>query len=142
MQAPLKELCGNILCGLQLYGVLIMVGDSNMLSWTHKRQLDLIKDRGVSEVKQSGVTNSVLLELTEREREWGRQWLSKGGLKRWNEREKKEKGRRVRANQAEVKGGPRMRGTYPSPGLSCLMTLHQNQIKAEAFSRVLQYFCM
>lgn len=53
--------------GLQLYGVLIMVGDSNMLSWTHKRQRDLIKDRGVSEVKQSGVTNSVLLELTERE---------------------------------------------------------------------------
>lgn len=40
-----------------------------MLSWTHKRQLDVREDKRVSGVMQSGVVNYVLSELTEKESE-------------------------------------------------------------------------
>lgn len=68
-------------------GVLIMLGDSNMPSWTHKKAAG-------SEKRQRSVRSEAVwcYELcvirADREREWGRQWLSKGGLERWNERGK------------------------------------------------------
>ena len=69
-----------------------------MLTWTHKRQLDVREDKRVSGVMQSGVVNYVLSELTEKESERpseseGDGGSERGGLERWIERG--EKGERL-----------------------------------------------